>query len=45
MNQNNQTINLEVNGRVFPSWVLHKVTPITKGKRRVVVGWGEGIIV
>ncbi len=30
---------------VFPSWVLHKVTPITKGKRRVVVGWGEGIIV
>ncbi len=30
---------------VFPSWVLHKITPITKGKRRVVVGWGEGIIV
>mgnify|MGYP003125100548 CR=1 FL=1 len=30
---------------VFPSWMLHKVTPITKGKRRVVVGWGEGIIV
>ena len=30
---------------VFPSWVLHKVTPVTKGKRRVVVGWGEGIIV
>ena len=30
---------------VFPSWALHKVTPVTKGKRRVVVGWGEGIIV
>ena len=29
----------------FPSWVLHKVTPVTKGKRRVVVGWGEGISV
>ena len=30
---------------VFPSWALHKVTPVTKGKRRVVVGWGEGISV
>tara|TARA_B100001778_G_scaffold215535_1_gene178553 strand:- start:308 stop:922 length:615 start_codon:yes stop_codon:yes gene_type:complete len=30
---------------VFPSWVLHKVTPITKGKRRVVVGWGEGPVI
>ena len=30
---------------VFPSWVLQKVTPVTKGKRRVVVGWGEGISV
>ena len=30
---------------VFPSWVLHKVTSVTKGKRRVVVGWGEGISV
>mgnify|MGYP001264439169 FL=1 len=29
---------------VFPSWMLHKVTPITKGKRRVIVGWGEGLI-
>ena len=28
----------------FPSWMLHKVTPVTKGKRRVVVGWGEGLI-
>ena len=29
---------------VFPSWMLHKVTPVTKGKRRVVVGWGHGLI-
>ena len=29
---------------VFPSWMLHKVTPVTKGKRRVLVGWGEGLI-
>ena len=29
---------------VFPSWMLHKVTPVTQGKRRVVVGWGEGLI-
>ena len=28
----------------FPSWMLHKVTPVTKGKRRVLVGWGEGLI-
>ena len=28
----------------FPSWMLHKVTPVTKGKRRVLVGWGEGFI-
>ena len=30
---------------VFPSWVLHKVTPVTKGKRKVVVGWGIGPVV
>tara|TARA_E500000331_G_scaffold8287_1_gene7917 strand:- start:64 stop:696 length:633 start_codon:yes stop_codon:yes gene_type:complete len=30
---------------VFPSWMLHKVTPITKGKRRVVVGWAQGSII
>jgi len=30
---------------VFPSWILHKVTPITKGKRRVVVGWAQGSII
>jgi len=24
--------------------MLHKVTPVTKGKRRVLVGWGEGLI-
>ena len=27
---------------VFPSWVLHKVTPVTKGFRKVIVGWGLG---
>jgi len=30
---------------VFPSWMLHKVTPVTKGKRRVIVGWGLGPVV
>ena len=30
---------------VFPSWMLHKVTPVTKGKRRVIVGWGIGPVV
>ena len=29
----------------FPSWMLHKVTPVTKGKRRVIVGWGLGPVV
>ncbi len=27
---------------VFPSSVLHKVTPVTKGFRKVIVGWGLG---
>ena len=30
---------------LFPSWMLHKVTPVTKGKRRVIVGWGLGPVV
>ena len=30
---------------VFPSWMLHKVTPVTKGKRKVIVGWGLGPVV
>ena len=30
---------------VFPSWMLHKVTPVTKGKRKVIVGWGVGPVV
>ena len=30
---------------IFPSWTLHKVTPVTKGKRRVIVGWGLGPVV
>ena len=27
---------------IFPSFILHRVTPVTEGKRRVVVGWGLG---
>lgn len=27
---------------IFPSFVLHRVTPITKGKRRSLVGWVSG---
>ena len=30
---------------LFPSWMLHKVTPVTKGKRKVIVGWGRGPVV
>ena len=27
---------------VFPSWMLHKVSSVTKGMRRTLVGWGNG---
>ena len=27
---------------VFPSYILHKVTPVTKGKRFMLVGWMKG---
>ena len=27
---------------VFPSYVLHKVTPVTKGLRKTIVGWIAG---
>ena len=27
---------------VFPSHILHKVTPVIKGFRKVIVGWGLG---
>jgi len=27
---------------VFPSWMLHEVTPVTQGVRRSLVGWFEG---
>jgi PKHD-type hydroxylase len=27
---------------VFPSFTLHRVTPVTKGKRHVLVGWVNG---
>ncbi len=27
---------------VFPSWLRHKVTPITRGTRYALVGWVEG---
>ena len=30
---------------IFPSWMLHKVTPVTKGRRKVIVGWGMGPVV
>tara|TARA_X000000368_G_scaffold357747_1_gene300263 strand:- start:4 stop:600 length:597 start_codon:yes stop_codon:yes gene_type:complete len=26
----------------FPSWMLHKVSPVIKGLRRTLVGWGNG---
>lgn len=28
---------------IFPSYVLHRVTPITSGKRRSMVGWVTGV--
>lgn len=27
---------------IFPSYLLHQVTPITRGKRNSIVGWMEG---
>lgn len=27
---------------VFPSWVMHGVSPVTKGTRKSIVGWCEG---
>jgi PKHD-type hydroxylase len=27
---------------LFPSYILHKVTPVTKGKRFMLVGWMKG---
>ena len=27
---------------VLPSFIVHRVTPVTKGLRRVVTGWGSG---
>lgn len=27
---------------IFPSWQLHRVTPVTKGIRKTLVGWGRG---
>jgi len=27
---------------VFPSWILHEVTPVTRGTRRSLVGWCVG---
>ena len=27
---------------VFPSWILHEVTPVTRGTRRSLVGWCIG---
>ena len=27
---------------ILPSFIVHRVTTVTKGKRRVVSGWGSG---
>ena len=27
---------------VFPSWMLHEITPVTQGVRRALVGWFQG---
>ena len=27
---------------IFPSFVMHRVTPITKGTRQSIVGWVSG---
>ena len=27
---------------IFPSWCLHKVTPLTQGVRKAVVAWAVG---
>ena len=27
---------------VFPSWLMHRVTPVTRGKRHSLVGWING---
>jgi len=46
MNENDQPYKLDKGEIfVFPSWMLHKVTPVTKGKRKVIVGWGIGPVV
>ena len=28
---------------IFPSFVLHRVTPVTRGRRRSIVGWFSGV--
>ena len=28
---------------VFPSFILHRVAPVTKGLRKVIVGWSQGV--
>ena len=30
---------------IFPSWMLHKVTHVTRGLRKVIVGWGRGPVI
>jgi PKHD-type hydroxylase len=38
------TVNAKAKGTfiVFPSWVQHRVTPVTKGERKSLVGWIGG---
>ena len=43
--QENQAQTIEMKkGRIiaFPSFVLHRVTPVTKGERKSIVIWVEG---
>jgi PKHD-type hydroxylase len=41
--RNPDTIRLEEGGAVaFPSFLLHRVTPVTKGTRMALVGWACG---
>lgn len=41
--KNNLTVNQPLGSIiVFPSWIMHQVTPVTKGKRITLVTWANG---